>query len=295
MRPDTELTIYEIRVAQPGGLEFLAGPPEPEERFGPDLAGLHFEADFAFLFFINGFDLKPFLAQYPFLELRRIHCLRYDQWQDGATMEPMTMGPLKLWPWPDQVSPGIDQLSPTPPAEECPPIYIDPGLAFGFGGHPTTRACLSFLIRLYKPKALGTLIPVKALDLGSGTGVLSLAAARLGAQTVLGVDYSHLAVRCANRNAELNGLSDKAHFERGLAQDYARIPAELVMANLPLFVLKDLIDLGAFHGRRHLIFSGLLADEGDIFLDALTSGLTETWKLVDSLRDDRWVSGLVEF
>ncbi|MDR1608478.1 MAG: 50S ribosomal protein L11 methyltransferase [Deltaproteobacteria bacterium] len=297
MRPETILTIYEIRAAAAKDLDFLGGPPEPEERFGSDFRGLHFEADFAFLFFVNDYDLGPFLSQYPFVEVKQIHRLRYDQWQDGATMEPMSVGPIKIWPWFEasqtpNLSLGLNNQPDL--SSDCPPIYIDPGLAFGFGGHPTTKACLGFLARLYRPGALGVKSPLTALDLGSGTGILALAAARLGANSVLGVDHSHLAVRSAQRNAELNALNSQVKFERGLAQDYAKAPGELVLANMPLFVLKDLLDLRAFDKRSHLIFSGLLASEGDTFLDLLTQS-HKALKLVDSQRDDRWVSGLVEF
>jgi ribosomal protein L11 methyltransferase len=153
---------------------------------------------------------------------------------------------------------------------------------------------LRFLARLLRPGSLAAPTIASALDLGSGTGVLSLAAARLGVGRVLGVDHSHLAVRCANRNAAINGLGSKVRFERGLAQDYAKAPGELAMANVPMFVQRDLIDLGAFAGRDYLVFSGLLASEENAFLGALADSLGGGLKIVDSDRDDRWVTGLVD-
>jgi ribosomal protein L11 methyltransferase len=286
MGPDTVLTIYEIRAAEGRDLDFLAGPPEPEERFGPDLKGLHFEEDFAFLFFVNDFDLSPLLAEHSFLEVRQIHRLRYDQWQDGAGLEPLTIGPLNLLP------PG--RAVPAEGTGEGLTIIIDPGLAFGFGGHPTTRACLRFLVRLLRPGALETKIPSHALDLGTGTGVLALAAARLGVEKIIGVDHSHLAARCAQNNVKINNLSQNIQIFRGLAQDYAAQPGELVMANMPLFVLKELIDLGAFKNRDYVIFSGLLPSEGEIFLKNLALNILGPVKVIDTFRDDRWVSGLLD-
>jgi ribosomal protein L11 methyltransferase len=292
VRPDTLLTIYELRSPDPQGLAFLAGSPEPEELFGPDLAGLHIEEDFAFLFFLNDHDLSPFLVSHPTLELRQIHHLRYDQWQDGANGEPLRVGPLLLLPGAGEVG---SELEPGQSSADCPPIYIDPGLAFGFGGHPTTRACLGFLTRLLRPGTLAAPTLATALDLGCGTGVLTLAAARLGVHSVLGVDHSHLAVRCATQNVARNGLQARARIRRGLAQDYAQAPGELVMANLPLFVLKDLLRLRAFENRRYLIYSGLLAEEGEIFQAALVESSKRRFQVLDICRDDRWVSGLLAF
>jgi ribosomal protein L11 methyltransferase len=283
MRPDELLAIYEIRSKDGQSLKFLAGPPEPEERFGQNFAGIHFEGDFAFLFFVNDYDIAPFLAEFPFLEVREIHRLRYDQWRDGALVEPMVVGPLTVRPAPlkgslgESKDPGLT-------------VYVDPGLAFGYGGHPTTRDCLGFLTRLLAPGSLNVPSIKAAVDFGSGSGILALAALRLGAVTVLGVDHSHLAVRRAVRNAALNGLLNEARFEFGLAQDYALEPGELAMANLPFFVQKDLIALGAFDGRDYLIVSGLLTEEGEPYLSALSDKTNNRYRVVDWRRDDRWAS-----
>ncbi|MDR1396080.1 MAG: 50S ribosomal protein L11 methyltransferase [Deltaproteobacteria bacterium] len=288
LRPETELTIFELRASDPAGLDFLAGPPEPEERFGPSLAGLHLEGDFAFLFFTEDYCLDPFLEDCPFIEVRQIHRLRYDQWQDGAWMEAMTSGPLTVCPVWAAAGPG-------PKASGLEPIIIDPGLAFGFGGHPTTKACLGFLVRLLRPGTAAVPVIRTALDLGTGTGILALAAARLGAGEILGVDHSHLAVRSARKNVLLNRLEGRVRIERGLAQAYAGRPGQLVMANLPLFVLQELLESGAFDGREHLIYSGLLPSEGEIFLEELTRRLGGKFILRDCFRGDRWISGLVDF
>jgi ribosomal protein L11 methyltransferase len=148
------------------------------------------------------------------------------------------------------------------------------------------------LLRVYHPGLSSPEpTPRTALDLGCGTGVLSLAAARLGAESVLGVDHSHLAADAAQRNAAANGLESGVRIVRGLAQDYASHAAELVMANIPLFVLTDLLELGAFTGRRRLIVSGLLQEEGQAFLDLLSQKIA--FKVEDSHRSDRWVSYLL--
>ncbi|MDR1487603.1 MAG: 50S ribosomal protein L11 methyltransferase [Deltaproteobacteria bacterium] len=288
MKPETLLTIFELRAKDKSALELLDAAL-PTELFGPtcakSLRGLHFEADFAFLFFDAPVDLEQFLKTYPIFELRQIHTLRYDQWQDGAGSPPIDLGELRIVPSFDskQLSQEKKQALSLPPT-----IFIDPGLAFGYGGHPTTKTCLEFLISIYKPKYLGSKKPATSLDLGCGTGVLALAAAKLGAKRVLGVDHSHLAVEAARKNLTYNRLAHKVTIERGLAQNYARRPSEVVLANIPLFVLSDLVSLGAFDERSHLIVSGLLPDEGDVFLKALME--RNSYEIIDAVRTDRWIS-----
>jgi ribosomal protein L11 methyltransferase len=269
---------------EPSALEALDLPPS-ELRLGASvsfLLGLHFEADFAFLFFAGEPDLSTFLAYHPLLELRQIHHLRYDQWQDGAGARPFKVGPLSVRPFFGQdpaEAPGPDEL------------LIDPGLAFGFGGHPTTKTCLEFLLKLYLPGSSTAPAPPRTvLDLGAGTGILAMAAVRLGAERAFGVDLSHLAVDAARRNLRLNGLESRVGVERGQARNFADRPAELLTANVPLFVLKDLIAAGAFRNRRRLIVSGLLVEEGETFL----SLLDRTFRVADAVRTDRWSSYLLE-
>jgi len=264
------LTIYEIRALSPEALT-LFDQPENIGRLGPALAGLHWEADFAFVFFAGeaGPEAMEFIYQHPDLDLRHIHRLSYDQWQDGAGAEPFTVAGLTIV-GPGRQSPG-------------PHIIIDPGLAFGFGGHPTTQSCLEFLNRACRAKPT----PASALDLGAGTGVLSLAAAAWGLRRVLGVDYSHLAVEAAQNNLGLNRLGDRVSFQRGPAQAWAGHPADLLLANLHLALQEELFELGAFTGRRQVIVSGLLPSEGDRLLIKLRSiGL----KLLDQVRTDRWIT-----
>ncbi len=270
------LTILEIRATSTEALNLFESQGKLAE-LGPNLAGLHWEGDFAFIFFTDKPGPQPnlFLTHHPELALVQTHHLTYGQWQDGAEAEPFTIGDLTV------IAPGHSLAK---SVESSKLLIIDPGLAFGFGGHPTTHCCLEFLNRICQHPSG---IPSTALDLGSGTGVLSLAAARWGIEQTLGIDYSHLAVEAANHNLALNKLSAKVEFRRGPAQDYAAYPAEILLANLHLALQLELLNLGAFANRNWAIISGLLPSEGDELWAALQK---DGFKMVDQVRTDRWIT-----
>jgi ribosomal protein L11 methyltransferase len=270
MRPEQPLTIFELR-AKDEAARNLFEEPANIARLGPNLAGLHWEADFAFVFFRDdpGPFMADFLAGHPGLAAHHIHHLTYGQWQDGAGAAPFTVA-------------GLTITGPDDPGPE-PRIIIDPGLAFGFGGHPTTHSCLTLLARAVSlpPR------PESALDLGAGTGILALAAARLGVPRVVGVDYSHLAVAAARNNLRLNGLEDRVEFHRAPARKFYAEAGDLLLANLHLSLQEELLDLGAFDRRCRVIVSGLLVGEGDRLRTRLEN---LGFKIADQIRTDRWAT-----
>ncbi|MDR1081237.1 MAG: 50S ribosomal protein L11 methyltransferase [Deltaproteobacteria bacterium] len=293
MRPDTLLSIYELRATTAAARGFL-DRSDLKSLVGPQLEGFHWEEDFAFLFCSAPADMDPLMAAAPGLELRMEHLLRYDEWQDGAGARPVVAGPLSVLPWegeglPDDL-PGEGARSFENYQGSLPPVWIDPGLAFGYGGHPTTRACLGFLLRIMSPRNRNP--PKTFLDLGCGTGVLALAALRLGGERALGVDYSHLAAECAVRNARLNRMESRCSFEYGQAAARAGSPAEVLMANVPLAVHYELLDRKAYSGRRYLILSGLLPREAEELKCRLERELA--FRELDNHRDERWSSWLLE-
>jgi ribosomal protein L11 methyltransferase len=139
-------------------------------------------------------------------------------------------------------------------------IVVDPGQAFGTGAHPTTRLCLELLLALASAGAeRGGL-----LDLGSGSGVLAIAAAALGYDPVLALDHDRLSVSAAAQNAIVNEVRiDARRFDLG--RDPWPVPggqASVVLANLlrPLLLeLSEALD----RAPEHLIVSGLLIREAD--------------------------------
>ncbi|MDR1708489.1 MAG: 50S ribosomal protein L11 methyltransferase [Candidatus Accumulibacter sp.] len=138
-------------------------------------------------------------------------------------------------------------------------LVLDPGLAFGTGSHPTTRLCLEWLERAVAPG-------VSLLDYGCGSGILAIAAARLGAGEVVGVDIDPQAVAAARQNAARNGVA--ARFEdasRPLAGRY-----DIVVANIlsnPLKALAPALCARVRPGGR-LALSGILETQAEALIEA---------------------------
>lgn len=174
----------------------------------------------------------------------------------------------------------------SPPAGVDIDLVIDPGQAFGTGAHATTRLCLELMLELAGP-ASGSL-----LDLGCGSGVLAIAAARLGWGPVTAVDFDPLAVEATCENARVNGVSiDTARHD--LRTDPVLV-APTVAANLlrPL-LLTWASSLAAFRGARpeRVIASGLLVGEADEIAAAFAAvGLSEA----DRRSSGDWAALLLE-
>lgn len=133
-------------------------------------------------------------------------------------------------------------------------LVLDPGMAFGTGSHPTTRLCLEWLEREVRGGE-------RVLDYGCGSGILAIAAARLGAASVVGVDIDPQAVEAARANAERNGVS-ASFFDSAepVAGEY-----DFVVANIlsnPLRVLAPAICAHVRRGGR-LALSGILREQAD--------------------------------
>ncbi len=136
------------------------------------------------------------------------------------------------------------------------PILLDPGLVFGTGTHPTTRDCLEAL-----ELAADSMKISSVLDLGTGTGLLALAAARLGGERIVGVDLNLLAARTARRNVWLNQLEDRIVIAQGRAEEMITYPTDLLIANIHYDVMHDLINSKGFLAKERFILSGLMRSE----------------------------------
>lgn len=202
-------------------------------------------------------DMDAVLAQLPDGVAGRAHArveiLEDKDWEREWMLRyrPLQFGP-RLW-----VCPGWLE----PPEPDAVNLLLDPGLAFGTGTHPTTALCLAELDAL--DPGGKTLV-----DYGCGSGILAVAALKLGARLALGIDNDPQALRASRDNASRNGLPDTAlplalpgdNIER----DYTG-RADIVVANIlagPLVALSDkLLDFLAPGGT--LLLSGLLATQAD--------------------------------
>jgi len=169
-------------------------------------------------------------------------------------------------------------------------IALDPGMAFGTGTHPTTQLCLEALERLVKPGQ-------DALDLGSGSGILSIAAAKLGARRVLALDIDPIAVEATLGNARANGCAERIVAERG-SLEIVRHSArrfDLLIVNILARVILELAEGGLGEILRpggRAIFSGIIDSQLDEVERALLrSGLqpgarrrSGDWMLVEAER-----------
>ena len=161
-------------------------------------------------------------------------------WREAwrAFHRPVTVGPF--WVGPPWIAPdaGADA------------IVIEPALAFGTGAHGSTRAALELLVRDPRPRGA-------PLDIGCGSGVLAIAAARLGHAPVTAFDHDPHAVTATRGNAVVNGVALQAWQGDALSDDVPDAPLQL--ANLQLELLGPLFTRGVL-GRR-VIVSGLLESE----------------------------------
>ena len=162
-----------------------------------------------------------------------------------------------------------------PPWEEPPegvePIVIDPGRAFGTGAHPTTRLSLELLQEVE---------PCSVLDIGCGSGVLSIAAAKLGFVPLTAIDVDEVAVEVTRANAERNGVSVAARRLDGLREPLPL--AHLAVANVALDVVEALL---ARLESRLAVTSGYLdSEQPDV----------DGWRLSDRRTRDGWVADLFE-
>lgn len=220
------------------------------------------------LWHLTAFGLRPIGE----LQVRSVEDADWtDAWKAGYA--PQRIGRVVIVPsWLDE---------PMAPGEVA--VRMDPGMAFGTGLHPTTRGCLSLLQRVGP-------MPGRVLDVGSGSGILALAALRLGAGHADCLDTDPVAVETTRANAAANGFADQLTAREGsLPAAPEAAPYPLVLANLVAALLVKLATPLVAHLAKggSLLASGIIEGRADEVLDALgNAGL-----LLDQRLDDgEWVS-----
>lgn len=167
-------------------------------------------------------------------------------------------------------------------------IRLDPGMAFGTGLHPTTRMCLAFLEGLVKPGD-------RVFDFGCGSVILSIAAARLGAERIEAVDVDAIAVEVAQENARRNKVARKVHVRKTTVEPGVPVPGapfDVVAANISAFVLKNAAS-GLFEAVKPgapAILSGILVSGVD---DVRATYEAAGWQHVETRVEGDWTAMVV--
>jgi ribosomal protein L11 methyltransferase len=225
------------------------------------------EDDFSFLFFSDPVhdEIKVLLSAQPQLTFIDSYHMPYEQWQ-GIEFAAFDQGCFQIIPpWENGSKGRPDKL----------PIILDPGLVFGTGTHPTTRDCLAAVQLACRDRA-----PDRVLDLGTGTGLLALATARLGCRLNLAVDLNLLAAKTAKKNVGLNRLEKQIAVVQGHAEAFIDCPADLLIANIHYNVMQKLICAKGFSIPKRFILSGLLRSEAKqvkIELERLSAKILKSW------------------
>ena len=266
--PYSDLFIYYCR----GNLTH--GPAMGQSGF---LGAWEEEGD-CFLFFAQPADhiVQCLLKKNPAIELVDTYQMPYEQWQ-GRPVAIIDVGPFLIAPpWHTFEQP-----------LEKPCLWLDPGVVFGNGQHPTTLHCLEAMKLAFARRR-----PGRVVDLGTGTGVLALVAAMLGAEKVLAVDLNLLATVVARGNVCRNSLQDRVLVVQGRADKFMDLPFELVVSNIHYDVMALMIEAESFRKPKQFVFSGLFRSQAHTIENRLRQSgarIVETWQ-----KDGIWHTFLAE-
>lgn len=250
---------------------YLEGTFDSHTNFPRDhFIGNWEEEGFSFLFFEKPSEKEvlQLIASQSGMVLVDQYTMRYNQWL-GEEPKPVHIGGFTITPpWYRDEKDGMENRV----AQQ---ILLDPGVVFGTGTHPTTHDCL---IALEKICTLGSI--ETAMDLGTGTGLLAVAAAKLGCKKVLAADLNFLAVKTARNNIQLNGLEKVIAAVQGSALSLIEGSADLLITNIHYEVMKQLLGARGFLTKRYFILSGLLrsqAHDMENCLARLPVNMLEKW------------------
>ena len=205
------------------------------------------EDDSSFLFFSEpaGGLVDILLKTHPEFELVDHYQFTYEQWQGGG-LEPVQIESFVIVPYWKDIDIEDSMLK----------IKLDPGVVFGNGLHPTTKDCIRSLAYAEKERHFNNV-----LDLGTGTEILALAAALLGAKKVLALDLNPLCVKTAVNNVRINGFNDVIRVLEAPAENMIDEPADLIIANMHYEVISSFLEKRSFQKKERMIISGLMRSQ----------------------------------
>ena len=161
-------------------------------------------------------------------------------------------------------------------------IKINPGMAFGTGTHESTYMCLELLERYVKKDD-------EIFDIGCGSGILAIAALKLGAKRALAVDIDDKCIDASHENADLNNLEDKMDIKKGNLLDVVKGRADLIVSNIIAEIIVDEIKNLKNHMDKGGIFitSGIIKERRQMVIDALKEN---GFEIIDELEKNNWVA-----
>jgi len=220
---------------------------EEESHLGLTFLGNWAEEDSSFLFFTQpSKDLvQRIIDKDKRLRLIDEFHFTYEEWVGGKVIPRKVSRFLIVPPWEDRQQ-NDGELK----------MLLNPGVVFGTSLHPSTRDSLLALLEISDK-----LLSCRVLDLGTGTGILAIGAALLGAERVLAVDNNPLAAKTAMLNVKLNGLEESIEVREGLAEDIVEPPSDLLIANIHYDIILKLIKEEGFIKKKYFILSGLMRSQ----------------------------------
>ena len=156
------------------------------------------------------------------------------------------------------------------------PVFINPGMSFGTGLHPTTRLCIKLLKEVVRKGD-------SLLDVGTGSGILAIVSKLFGAERVLGIDVSEEAIRECGKNAKLNGV--RVECKLGRPSDVDEV-FDVLVANLELPIFREELRNLKRLFKREAVLSGIFGEEEMEEFKRMLSG--ENMKIVKILEEENW-------
>ena len=237
---------------------YFEGSPDPDTVLAalPGYLGTWEDDGVSFLFFSQPCrrDIDRIAQKSRHARLVDVYEMTGEQWH-GDKIEPYTIETLNICPpWQRCGREAMDQKQ----------VVLDPGVVFGTGRHQTTEDCLFLIHRLCTRESFSTM-----LDIGTGTGLLSLGAAALGCRRVLACDFNYLAVKTALNNIRLNRFENRVLAFQARGEEIVSLDADLLVANIHYDVMQHIVDSPGLYGKKWIILSGLLNSEAKRVVDTL--------------------------